>query len=136
MTTCQRDRRTDMCLLESPDACVSWGREPQGRAVQMDHVPVHGCSWETQWPGLSITPTGLFLLTSIHVMPLLCCPNTHLRCNEIEVSCNEIECDHPRSPVCSCEGLTMSSVPSQQGSTQGFTQGPGTPLTLPSGSMA
>lgn len=28
-----------MCLLESPDTCVSWGREPQGRSVQMDHVP-------------------------------------------------------------------------------------------------
>ena len=65
---------------------------------------------------------------SIHVIPL-CWPSTHL-------PCNEIKCGHPGSSVRSCEGLPMSSVPSQRGSVQGLYQGPGAPLTLPSGSMA
>ena len=59
-----------MCSLESPDACDSWEGGAVECAVQMDHVPIHGSSWGTQWPGPSITPTELFLPISIHVIPL------------------------------------------------------------------
>ena len=128
MTTCQRDRRTDMCSLESPDACDSLGGG-SCRVCCPDGPCAH--SWLLLGDPVARSvhhPHWALFPISIHVIPL-CWPSTHLLCNEIK-------CGHPGSSVRSCEGLPMSSVPSQRGSVQGLYQGPGAPLTLASGSMA